>query len=135
MRCRRRTQVGACGTLGTSSSGQVDYTETWEDTKENIMQIAPATLWNLQKDVERQEWKFKPSNKNNTEANAKVYDFNQRTMQALNHLAFVHATFEHVGANWEVEISEGDLLFPDVPAAMGTSCRSSNSTRNDCKVN
>ena len=47
-----------------------------------------------------------------------MYDLNQRTMQALNNLTIVHATFEQAGANLEVEISEGDLLFADVRAAM-----------------
>ena len=46
-----------------------------------------------------------------TEANAKVYDVNQRTMQALNKLAIMHAAFEQAVANLEVEISEEDLLF------------------------
>ena len=47
----------------------------------------------------------------NTEANTKVYDFNQRMMQALNNLALIGATFEQAVANLEVEISMGNLLF------------------------
>ena len=45
-------------------------------------------------------------------------DLNQKTMQALNNLALVHATFEQTGANMEVGFSEGDLLFADVRVAM-----------------
>ena len=35
--------------------------------------------------------------KKNTEAHAKVYDLNQRTMKALETLAFLHSTFEAAG--------------------------------------
>ena len=55
-------------------------------------------------------------------------------MQALNNLAIVHATFEQAGANLEVEISEGDLLFADVRTAW-KSLQKLNSIRNICKVN
>ena len=43
-----------------------------------------------------------------------MYDLNQRTMQALNNLAIVYATFEQAGANLEVAISEEDLLHTEV---------------------
>ena len=56
--------------------------------------------------------------KKNSEANTKVYGLNQRTMQALNNLALVYATFQQAGANLEVGFSEGDLLFADVRPAM-----------------
>ena len=39
-------------------------------------------------------------------------------MQALNSPAIVYATLEQAGANLEVAISEGDLLFADVRAAL-----------------
>ena len=45
--------------------------------------------------------------KKNTEANTKVYDLNQNTMQALDRLAGVHATFE-----------EQDILCADACGAM-----------------
>ena len=51
-----------------------------------------------------------------------MYDFNQRTVQALNNFAIVYATFEQVGANLEVEISEEDLLFVDVRVQALTFC-------------
>ena len=53
-----------------------------------------------------------------TEAKVKVYDLTQRTMQSLENLALVYATFEQAVTNMEVEFSEEDLLLADVRAAM-----------------
>ena len=47
-----------------------------------------------------------------------MYDLKQKTMQALNTLAVVCATFEKASADLEVENSEGDMLHADVRAAM-----------------
>ena len=49
----------------------------------------------------------------NSEANTKVYDINQKTMQAFGTLAVVYATFEEARANLEIENSEGDPLYAD----------------------
>ena len=49
--------------------------------------------------------------KMNTEAITKVYDFNQKTMEALDRLADVYATFEDTWANVEHKTAEGDMLF------------------------
>ena len=40
------------------------------------------------------------THKKNTEANTKVYDLNQKTMQALSNLALVYARFEGTGADF-----------------------------------
>ena len=65
--------------------------ETWEETKDTH---CTGEIW---------------------KANTKVYDLNQRTMQALNNPAIVYATFEQAGANL---LSEGDLLFAAVRTAV-----------------
>ena len=85
-------------TRGTSSSGLADNTETWRDTKEKILQIAPAELWKMQKILSSKTGSSSQTYKNNTEAKTKVIDLNQRTMQALNTVAVVYATFEQAGA-------------------------------------
>ena len=69
-----------------------------------------------------------------TKANTKVYDLNQRAFQALNNLAIVCATFEHAGANLEVEISEETCSLLTY-VLLWKSLRKLYSTRNACKVN
>ena len=95
--------------------------------------IADCTSRNLEaaKDITQQQRKFKPKLKK-TEANTKLYDLNQRTMQGLNNIAIVYATFEQVGANLEVETAEGEMLFADVRTAK--CLQKLNSTRNVCNV-
>ena len=68
-----------------SSSGQADNTETWEETKEKFLHVTPDEL--ARKGSRCQTYK------KNTEANTKVYDFNQSTMQVLDILAAVNASF------------------------------------------
>ena len=48
----------------------------------------------------------------NTEANAKVHDLNQKTMKALDTLAFLYSTFEKVGQNLGEadDLSDKDIL-------------------------
>ena len=47
-----------------------------------------------------------------------MYDLKQKTMQALNTLAVVCATFEKASADLELENSDGDMLHAEVRAAM-----------------
>ena len=54
----------------------------------------------------------------NTEANTKVYDLNQKTMQALDRLADVYETFEDTWAFVEKETAEDDSLLPEADGAM-----------------
>ena len=103
MRRRRGTQVGADGTLAAPASAARRRTIS-ADCTGRILEAA--------KDNKQQERSFTPTNKKNTEANTKVHDLNQRTMQALNNLAIVFATFAQAGAPM------GDLLCADVRAAM-----------------
>ena len=55
--------------------------------------------------------------KKNTEANTKVYDLNEKTMQALGRLVGVYATFEDTWSNVEQEIYEGHILFAEACVA------------------
>ena len=65
------------------------------------------------------EYKRSPkAGKKNAEGNVEVCDLKQKTMQALNTLAVVYATFENASANLEVENSERDMLHADVRVAM-----------------
>ena len=94
---------------------------------ENTSEKVPADcaeLWKLQKILTSREGSLSQTYKNSTEANTKVYDLNQRTMQAHNNLALIFASFEPSGANLEVEISEEDLPFADAYGC-GRACRSS----------
>ena len=56
--------------------------------------------------------------KKNSEANTKVFDLNQKTMQALDCLAGVYATCEEALGNSENENSAGDMLCADACGAM-----------------
>ena len=56
--------------------------------------------------------------KKNTEANTKVYDLNQKTMQALDRLADVYETFEDTWAFVEKETAEDDSLLAEADGAM-----------------
>ena len=71
------------------------------------LQIAPAEMWKLQKILSSRKGSLSQTYKKNTEANRKVYDLNQKTMQALSNLALVYARFEEAGVDLEVETSEG----------------------------
>ena len=57
----------------------------------------------ITKDPERQEGSPSQSFKKSTEADAKVHDLNQRTMQALKNPALENAAFGQAGTNMEVE--------------------------------
>ena len=70
-----------------------------------ILQIAPAELWKLQQLLCSKKGSLSQTHKKVSEANTKVYDLNQRTMQALN-------TFEQASANLKVEFSEGTCSSP-----------------------
>ena len=100
------------------ASGQADNTETWEETKDKVLHSTLDELWNLEKILSNKKCRLSWTNKKNNEANAKVHDLNQKTMQALNTVAVVYAAFEQAGANLEVENSEADMLHADVRAAM-----------------
>ena len=54
----------------------------------------------------------------NTEATTKVYDLNQKIMQALDCQAEVYTSFEDTWANVENEISEDDILFAEACEAI-----------------
>ena len=75
-------------------------------------------IWKLQKILSSRKGSVSQTCKKNTQANTKVYDFNQKTMQALSGLALVYARFEEAGADVEVETSEGDLLYADMRTAL-----------------
>ena len=70
-------------TRGTSSSGHADNTETWEETKDKFLNITPDELWRLQKILSNKKGTWSQTYKKNTEANAQVYDLNQKTMQPM----------------------------------------------------
>ena len=83
-----------------------------------VPDITSEELWRLQKILSNKKGSPSQTFENNTETNAKVYDLNQKTMQALDALAAVYAVFEKAGENLNVENSTGDVLFADVLAAM-----------------
>ena len=90
----------------------------WDGTKEKFLNITPEELWRLQKIFSNKKGGPSQTYKKNTEANAKVYDLNQKTMQALESLAAVHAVFEKSGKDLNVGSSECDTVFAESRAAM-----------------
>ena len=105
-------------TRGNSSSGQADNTATWISTREKPLQITLAEIWKLPKILESSKSSFSPTYKKNAEANTKVCELNQKTMQALSNLALVYARFEEAEADLEVDTSEGDPLHGDMRKAL-----------------
>ena len=75
---------------------------TWA---ENHSRHTPDELWKLQKNLSCKKGSLSPTFKKNTEANAKVYDLNQKTMQDLHTLAVVCPTFEKPVRTWRLRIS------------------------------
>ena len=65
----------------------------------------------IAKGHQQQESSLSVPYKEHTEANTKVWDLNQKTMQALDRLANLYATFRDKSANVESETAEGDILF------------------------
>ena len=65
-----------------SSSGKKHKCPTWVGTKEKILNIPPADLWSVQKILHDKRGSLSQTYKKNTEGNAKLYDFDQKTMQA-----------------------------------------------------
>ena len=102
-------------TRGTSSSGQADNTETWTDTKEMLLQIAPADLWKLQELRSNKKGSLSPTKKKHRGQHEGVRPDPE---EALSSLAIENATFEQADQILEAEISEGNLLFADVRTAM-----------------
>ena len=70
-----------------------------ERHKEKSLSITKEDLWALQKVLSSRKGSLNATYTKNTEANTKVYDVNQMTMQALDRLAGVYATFEDTWAN------------------------------------
>ena len=95
-------------TRSTSSTGQADNTETWEETKDKCLNITPDELWKVQKILSTKRGSLSQTNKKFTEANVKVCDLKQKTMQALSTLAVVYATFEKKAVQtWRLRILSG----------------------------
>ena len=86
--------------------------------QEPSLQNTPAEIWKLQKVLSSRKGSLSQTNKRNIEANTKVYDLNQKALQALSNLALVYASFEEAGADLEVEASEGDQLHADMRTAL-----------------
>ena len=75
------------------------------------LQITLVEIWKVQKILNSRKGSL------SQEGNTKVYDLNQKTMQALGILALVYARFE-ARADLEVGTSEGDLLHADMRTAV-----------------
>ena len=90
------------------SGGKKHKSQPWEVTWREFLNVTSEDLWRLQKILHSNKGSLSKTNKTNTEANAKVYDLNQKTMKAVDTLAFLHSTFERAGKNLgEVDDSEG----------------------------
>ena len=80
--------------------------------------ITNEDLWSLQRVLNRRKGNLSETYKKNAEANIKVQDLNQKTMQALERLACVYAAFEEAWANLENEKSVGDILYAEAQGVM-----------------
>ena len=88
--------------------GKKHKSQPWEVTWREFLNVTSEDLWRLQKILHSNKGSLSKTHKTNTEANAKVYDLNQKTMKAVDTLAFLHSTFERAGKNLgEVDDSEG----------------------------
>ena len=94
-----RLKAGGIGTVGPlvapplkqAQASVKPKCQTWEETKEKILNITATDLWSLQKILHNKRGSPSQTYTKNTEANAEVYDLNQKTMQALESLAVVYA--------------------------------------------
>ena len=68
-------------------------------------------LWELHRLLNNRKGSLSSTYKKNTEANTKVYDLNQKTMQALDALAEEYEIFEETMKKGTHETEEGDMLF------------------------
>ena len=89
------------------------------DTKENASEqesvkdivATEKKLWELHRLLNNRKESSSSTYKKNTEANAKVYDLNQKTMQALDALAKEYEIFKETVKKVTHETEEVDLLF------------------------
>ena len=96
------------------------------DTKENASEQESAKdpeatekkLWELHCLLDNRKESLSSKNKKNTEANTKVNDLNQKTMQALDALAEDYEIFEDTMKKVRHETEEGDMLFAVAYEAM-----------------
>ena len=96
----------------------MDKSETWDGTKEKFLNITPEEFWRLRKILSNKKGGLTQTYKKNTEAKAKVYDHKQKTMQALESPAAVHAVFEKADEDLIVGNSECDIALAESLAAM-----------------
>ena len=90
--------------------------ETEKETGK-FLSITNEDLWAQQKVLSSRKGSLSATYKKNTEANTKVFDFNLKTLHALDRLAGVCATFEDTWANVENQISEGDIPMDELAKA------------------
>ena len=96
------------------------------DTKENACGQEGVTdfvareqrLWELHRLLNNRKGSLSSTYKKNTEANTKVYDLNQKTMQAVDVLAEDYEIFEETMKKVTYETDEGDMLFAVAYEAM-----------------
>ena len=95
------------------------------DTKENTSEqenvkyfvATEKKLWELLRLLNNRKGSLSSTYEKNTEANTKVYDLNQKTMQALNALAEEYEIFETM-KKVKHKTEEGDMLFAVAYEAM-----------------
>ena len=97
-------------TRGTTSSQADTNTETWEDTREKSCRSHRPNSGKYKRSRAVRKGSPSQTYKKNTEANAKVYDLNQRTMHT--------PRSNKVVRRWRASFLRGDLLFADVRTAM-----------------
>ena len=92
---------------------------TVRDTKENAsgqdgvidFVAREKRMWELHRPLNNREESLSATYKKNTEANTKVYDLNQKTMQAVDVLAEDYEILQDTMKNVTYETEEGDMLF------------------------
>ena len=95
------------------------------DTKENAsgqdgvidFVAREKRMWELHRPLNNRKESISATYKKNTEANTKVYDLNQKTMQAVDVLAEDYEISQETLKNVTYETEEGDMLFGLVVAA------------------
>ena len=87
--------------------------------KREVSQHHKGGLAALQKVLNSRKGSVSATYKKNIEVNTKAHDLNQKTVQVLNSLVGVYATFDEAWANLENENSEGGVRQDDEGWAAG----------------
>ena len=95
------------GTSAGKTEAKMRKSQACEGMGSKFLNVTSKDFWNLQKILHSKKRSPGKTCKTNTEPNAKVFYLNQKTMKALETLAFLYSVFEQAGRS----LGEVDQLF------------------------